>query len=76
MIEDGQQSGRVLSHEFATPLQVVALLPGLTEHTLAQWRYRREGPPYRKLGARILYPIDLLDKWVEEHGHGDSDEQR
>lgn len=62
-----------LSHEFVRPEQVVQMLPGVTVHTLAQWRYRHEGPPYRKLGARILYPLDELDKWVESRAHGDLD---
>lgn len=67
----GAGSLPVLSHQFVTPKQVVRMLPGLTLHTLAQWRYRQQGPPYRKLGATILYPVDLLDKWVEAHGYGD-----
>ncbi|MFE7845313.1 helix-turn-helix domain-containing protein [Microbacterium sp. NPDC057407] len=64
-----------LSHTFVTPAQVVAMLPGITLRTLAMWRYRQVGPPYRKLGARIVYPLDELDDWVESQAHG-SDARR
>lgn len=58
-----------LSHRFWSPERVVQELPGLTLGTLAQWRYRQVGPPYRKLGARVVYPIDELDAWVEAQTH-------
>lgn len=64
-----------LSHTFVTPAQVVAMLPGITLRTLSMWRYRQIGPPYRKLGARIVYPLDELDDWVESQAHG-SDARR
>jgi hypothetical protein len=64
-----------LSHTFVTPAQVVAMLPGITLRTLSMWRYRQVGPPYRKLGARIVYPLDELDDWVEARAHG-SDARR
>jgi hypothetical protein len=60
-----QSMTQSLSHTYVTPAQVVAMLPGITLRTLAMWRYRQVGPPYRKLGARIVYPLDELDAWVE-----------
>lgn len=39
----------------------------VSEQTLAHWRVRGEGPPYRKLGAGrsapIRYPSDLFEAW-------------
>lgn len=51
---------------------------GLTEKQASQrWPYsiawfqrkRHEGggPPYRKVGGRVIYPIEQLDAWFESH---------
>jgi hypothetical protein len=32
---------------------------------LKKWRYRKKGPPYRKLGHSITYPKTLLHSWNE-----------
>lgn len=34
--------------------------------TLEGWRNRRQGPPFRKFGRRVLYPMDLLEQWEQE----------
>jgi hypothetical protein len=31
--------------------------------TLANWRVQGKGPPYVKLGSKVLYPIDKLEAW-------------
>lgn len=33
--------------------------------TLYQWSYKKEGPPARKVGRRLLYPRDQLIDWIE-----------
>jgi predicted DNA-binding transcriptional regulator AlpA len=39
---------------------------GLSQSTLAKMRLRGDGPPYSKLGARVVvYDIADLDLWVE-----------
>lgn len=65
----------VLAQELLTPADVVALIPGLRPKLLAEWRYKKIGPPFYKVGRIILYRFDDLEKWFEglEHG-GDSDE--
>lgn len=35
----------------------------IPEKTLANWRNKRIGPPYRKFGRRVLYPLALLEEW-------------
>jgi hypothetical protein len=35
----------------------------ITKGTLANWRMKKDGPPFMKLGGRILYPLSLLTKW-------------
>jgi hypothetical protein len=35
------------------------------QQTFAQWRHLKKGPPYIKVGSRVLYPgVDLL-AWLE-----------
>lgn len=42
-----------------------------TPKYLQQMRYRREGPPYHKLGtgrkARVVYDYDEVVSWIDEH---------
>ena len=38
-----------------------------TRGTLSQWRFRGEGPPYVKLGNRILYDGRVLNDWLDAH---------
>ena len=35
----------------------------LTTGTLANWRGKKKGPPFQKLGVKVVYPLDLLEKW-------------
>lgn len=37
-----------------------------TEGTLAQWRHRQQGPPYARLGTKIVYRIESLDAYLRE----------
>lgn len=30
----------------------------LNDQTLANWRHERKGPPYIRVGARVLYPLE------------------
>ena len=34
--------------------------------TLANWRNKRKGPPFRKFGSKVLYPLDLLEQWERD----------
>ncbi|OLT12233.1 hypothetical protein BJF79_22750 [Actinomadura sp. CNU-125] len=50
-----------------TAKQVAALI-GVTEETLANWRSRGHGPPYRKLSngrsGRIRYRNTAVEEWL------------
>lgn len=48
-----------------TPSQLADYL-GVPEHTLAQWRSRKEGPPYLKVGALVRYDSDDIEAWLAE----------
>lgn len=39
----------------------------VTVQTLATWRNRGEGPPYAKLGTKIVYRIDDLDRYLADN---------
>lgn len=68
-----QQRG--LSHTYLSPAEVVELIPGLTVKTLAEWRYERRGPRYRKLGRLVVYALDELEEWIEASARlGDQDD--
>jgi predicted DNA-binding transcriptional regulator AlpA len=41
---------------------------GLAVATLAKRRVNGGGPPFIKLGARVLYEADDVDAWIAAHG--------
>lgn len=49
---------------FLTADDVVSRWGGVvTRGTLANWRCKKVGPPFVKLRARVVYPIDGLTEW-------------
>lgn len=52
-----------MTPDYLTPKEVADRLRLPTTSTLANWRNLRKGPPFRKFGRHVLYPIDLLTKW-------------
>ena len=42
----------------------VADLLQLSEHTLRTWRHLGKGPPFRKLGGRVIYERADVEHWV------------
>ena len=46
-----------------------------TVGTLAQWRHRGEGPPFVRLGRKVVYRVEALDTYLRDletgqHGGG------
>lgn len=39
----------------------------LSERTLERWRWRKIGPPYIKLGGRIVYHLDDIVAYEDSH---------
>lgn len=37
---------------------------GIPRGTWLDWRYRRIGPPYIKVGRHVLYDADEVDRWL------------
>jgi hypothetical protein len=49
---------------YLTPDQLVERWNGaITKGTLANWRSKKKGPSFTKMGEKVLYPIDKLEKW-------------
>ena len=47
-----------------TPLELVERWKGsIAAITLATWRSRKQGPTYIKVGGRVLYPLDGIEKY-------------
>ena len=49
--------------ELLIPRDVAAQL-GVTIGTLVDWRFRKVGPPYVKVGKLVRYPADALAAWL------------
>jgi excisionase family DNA binding protein len=45
----------------------VAEIIRVSERTLERWRLTGNGPPFCKLGRRVLYRRGDLDEWVAAH---------
>jgi hypothetical protein len=57
--------------EFLTPDQVVDRWGGAVGRgTLANWRAKKLGPPYVKIGARVVYPLGQLIAWEQKNMTG------
>jgi hypothetical protein len=35
--------------------------------TIAKWRIKGTGPRFMKLGSRVVYALDAVEAWEEEH---------
>src|SRR6516165_7476983 len=46
------------------PTEAAAAYLGLSKSTLEKQRITGSGPPFRKLGRRVLYAIGDLDTWA------------
>jgi hypothetical protein len=47
----------------------VAVVLGATPKTLANWRCERRGPPFLKIGRQAFYPLDSLNRWLDQQEH-------
>jgi hypothetical protein len=54
--------------EYITPLMLVTRWGGaIGEPTLRNWRHEGRGPPYTKVGARVVYPLVALIEWEKSN---------
>lgn len=38
---------------------------GLSVRTLQRWRWAKKGPPYLKIGHRVVYRLSDIEAWEE-----------
>jgi Helix-turn-helix domain len=42
----------------------------MSARTLQRWRQQKKGPPFLKLGGRVLYPSLDIEAYERQHRHG------
>lgn len=45
---------------------------GVTVKTLTQWRWRKTGPRWLKVGGAVRYRWEDIEKWLEDQAAGDA----
>jgi hypothetical protein len=55
-------AGYLTSEQLAAELDMAVI-------TLALWRMRQKGPPYVKVGRKILYSRTTVKDWIASQGH-------
>ena len=56
-----------MSDERILKEQDVALLIGVSVHTLRAWRWRKEGPAYYKVGSCVRYHQSSVEAYLNRH---------
>ncbi len=51
--------------------QESALRLGIASRTLENWRWRGLGPPFYKLGSRVVYDPEAIEKWLNKRRVGE-----
>ncbi len=50
--------------EFLTPAQLVQRWNNsVSVQTLNNWRHKKKGPDFQKIGSRVLYPVGRVLEW-------------
>ncbi len=49
---------------------------GLRPQTIRKWRVRGEGPPYVRLGCRVLYRRSDVEPWLEKRTYKHTSEEK
>lgn len=54
--------------EYLRPKTVLARWNGaVTMGTLRNWRWNGRGPPWTRIGSRVVYPVVSLVEWERSH---------
>lgn len=57
---------------YLTPSQVSERYnKAVSASTLKQWRYKKTGPTYTRVGRNVVYPLSLLLEWEKVNTVGD-----
>ena len=58
----------MLEHSGCLSVNELIAYLGVSKSTLAKWRRESLGPPYVKVGERILYHKHAVEKFIKETG--------
>ena len=62
---------------YLTPQEVSDRFEGkVSPRTLANWRSLGTSPPYRRIGGRILYPLEDLEAWEKKNTYTHTEDYR
>jgi len=53
--------------KWASTEETAEALPGVSQQTLANWRYEGRGPRYYKVGRKVIYDLNEVFEWVESN---------
>lgn len=59
------RDSRIPSRAALSPKRAAEYLD-CNEGTLAKWRYEGVGPPYLKIGSKVLYRVESLDIYLQD----------
>ena len=48
-------------------------ITGIGVSTLKQWRGQKKGPSYLKIGSRVVYRSDTIERWLDKNTVSTSD---
>lgn len=55
-----------MTDDFLTPKEL-ATRWRMSSQTLANWRNERRGPPWTKIGTKVLYPIEGIKTYEQQN---------
>jgi len=58
-------SNNETSQEWLTEEETAVYAGKVPKATLKQWRWLGQGPPYSKVGRRVVYRRSDVDRWIE-----------
>ena len=58
-----------LSRRFYSERDLAAVL-GVSVKTVQGWRFRGQGPAWKKLAGSVRYPVDQFEAWVQAQPGG------
>lgn len=62
----GEPERAATTYQYATTKEIHEITRISVKH-LEAMRAKRIGPPWRKIGRTVVYRLDLVYSWVEEH---------
>lgn len=56
----------MIESEYVRPEKLAVTL-GVSSGTLSNWRVKGGGPKFTKLGGRVVYSLEEVEKWLKKN---------